>query len=337
MGIYEMATGREGRSGFGSASTAEDVTHGIHAHSLTAIVTGGTSGIGLETARVLAKRGVHVIVAARNVEAAKETKDIILQSNPNSKIDFLPLDLSSVKSVRSFVRHFLSLNLPLNILINNAGVMFCPFQLSEDGIEMQFAVNHIGHFVLTKLLLDKMKSTAEETGTQGRIVNLSSIAHFFTYTEGIKFHDLSDLHPYSDKRAYGQSKLANILHSNALSRRLQEEGANITVNSVHPGLITTNLFRHSGLLISTSGLRVFIYFLLVSHIYIHTHTFFLWKNIPQGAATTCYVALHPSLKGVTGKYFSDCNVITPSKFAADEILADKLWDFSTKLVNSLPP
>ncbi|KAF2587266.1 hypothetical protein F2Q70_00035068 [Brassica cretica] len=127
-------------------------------------------------------------------------------------------------------------------------------------------------------------------------------------------------HRYSEKKAYGQSKLANLLHSNALSRKLQEEGVNITVNSVHPGLVTTNLFRHSGL-----GMSVF-----------KAMSFFLWKNIPQGAATTCYVALHPSLKGVTGKYFADCNVTTPSNFATDKSLADKLWDFSIKLIDSLP-
>ncbi|KAF3565833.1 hypothetical protein DY000_02011631 [Brassica cretica] len=320
MGIYGMVTGKAGKSGFGSASTAEDVTQSIDANHLTVIVTGGTSGIGLEAARVLGMRGAHVIIAARNTKAANESKEMILKMNPNARIDYLQLDLSSIKSVRSFVHQFLALNLPLNILINNAGVMFCPFQLTEDGIESQFATNHIGHFLLTNLLLDKMKSSARESGIEGRIVNLSSVAHTYTYTEGIKFDSINDPDKYSEKKAYGQSKLANLLHSNALSRKLQEEGVNITVNSVHPGLVTTNLFRHSGL-----GMSVF-----------KAMSFFLWKNIPQGAATTCYVALHPSLKGVTGKYFADCNVTTPSNFATDKSLADKLWDFSIKLIDSLP-
>lgn len=318
MDIFLLVTGMPGPSGFGSASTAEQVSDGIDATNLTAIVTGGASGIGLETARVLALRNAHVIIAARNMEAANEAKQLILKDNENARVDVLKLDLCSMKSIRAFVNNFNALNLPLNMLINNAGVMFCPYQLSEDGIEMQFATNHLGHFLLTNLLLDKMKDTARATGIEGRIVNLSSVAHLYTYGEGIQFDKINDQDSYSDKKAYGQSKLANILHANELSRRLQEEGANITVNSVHPGLIMTNLMRHSFFLMRL--LKVF--------------TYHMWKNVPQGAATTCYVALHPKLKGVTGKYFLDCNEWPASKFATDEALAKKLWDFSNKLVNS---
>ncbi|KAK6943683.1 Short-chain dehydrogenase/reductase SDR [Dillenia turbinata] len=318
VNIFTLVTGIPGPSGFGSASTAEQVTQGVDASNLTAIITGGASGIGLETARVLALRGAHVIIAARNLDAANKAKDIILKDNQAARVDVLKLDLCSMKSIRAFVESFNALNLPLNILINNAGVMFCPFQLSEDGIEMQFATNHLGHFLLTNLLLDKMKQTAKSTGIEGRIVNLSSIAHQHPYEEGIRFDKINDRRGYSDKWAYGQSKLANILHANELSRRLKEQGANITVNSVHPGLIMTNLMRHSALL-----MRVFQFF-----------TYLCWKNVPQGAATTCYVALHPSLKGVTGKYFLDCNEFEASALARDETLAKKLWDFSNKLVNS---
>lgn len=318
MGIFSLITGRPGPSGFGSASTAEQVTEGIDARNLTAIVTGGASGIGLETARVLALRKAHVIIAARNMEAANAAKELILKDNETARVDVLKLDLCSFKSIRAFVDNFNALNVPLNILINNAGVMFCPFQLSGDGIEMQFATNHIGHFLLTNLLLEKMKQTARGAGTQGRIINLSSIAHVHTYDDGIRFDKINDSIGYSDKRAYGQSKLANILHANELARRLQEEGVNITANSVHPGLIMTPLMRHSAFLMRI--LQVFSYF--------------LWKNVPQGAATTCYVALHPSLKGVTGKYFVDCNEMQPSAFARDAALGRELWDFSNKLVNS---
>ncbi|XP_027363593.1 short-chain dehydrogenase TIC 32, chloroplastic-like isoform X3 [Abrus precatorius] len=319
VGIFSLVTGRPGPSGFGSSSTAEQVTQGIDASNLTAIITGGASGIGLETARVLALRKAHVIIAARNMESAKEAKQLILLENESARVDIMKLDLCSVKSVRSFVDNFLALDLPLNILINNAGVMFCPFQLTEDGIEMQFATNHLGHFLLTNLLLDKMKQTAKTTGIEGRIINLSSIAHLYTYEEGIRFDDINDEFGYSDKRAYGQSKLANILHANELSRRLQEEGVNITANSVHPGVIMTPLMRHSALLMSTSII----------------FSFFIWKNVPQGAATTCYVALHPSLKGVTGKYFLDCNEFPPSAPASNELLGRKLWDFSNKLIKSI--
>ncbi|PON76154.1 Short-chain dehydrogenase/reductase [Trema orientale] len=318
MSIFSLVTGRPGPSGYGSASTAELVTQGIDASNLTAIVTGGASGIGLETSRVLALRGAHVIIAARNTDAANKAKDVILNDIGNARIHVLKLDLSSTKSVRAFVDSFNALHLPLNLLINNAGVMFCPFQLSEDGIEMQFATNHLGHFLLTNLLLDKMKDTARKTGVEGRIVNLSSIAHLHAYEEGIQFDKINDQSSYSDKRAYGQSKLANILHANELSRRLQEEGANLTMNSVHPGLIMTPLMRHSALLMKT--LKIF--------------TCLLWKNVAQGAATTCYVALDPRLKGVSGKYFLDCNETMPSSYARDQKLARKLWDFSNKLVGS---
>ncbi|KAJ8491608.1 hypothetical protein OPV22_013329 [Ensete ventricosum] len=318
MGLFRLVTGLPGPSGFGSASTAEQVTDGIDASHLTVIITGGASGIGAETTRVFALRGAHVIIAARNTAAANDVQQRILQCTPTAKVDVLKLDLSSLKSVRAFADKFLSLDLPLNILINNAGVMFCPYQLSEDGIEMQFATNHLGHFLLTNLLLDKMKTTAKKTGIEGRIVNLSSIAHLNTYEEGIWFDKLNHKEVYSDKKAYGQSKLANILHANELSRRLKEDGANITVNSVHPGLILTNLMRHSFHLMRVLKLLTFIF----------------WKNVPQGAATTCYVALHPNLKGVTGKYFLDCNEEKPSCMARDETLAEKLWDFSEKLVGS---
>ncbi|KAJ3694081.1 hypothetical protein LUZ60_009561 [Juncus effusus] len=316
--IFSLVTGWPGPNGFGSASTAEQVTEGIDASNLTAVITGGVGGIGLETARVLALRGVHVIIAARNTEAALNAKKTILEKHPNSRVDALKLDLSSLKSVRECANTFLSMGLPLNILINNAGVMFCPFQLSQDGIELQFATNHLGHFLLTELLLEKMKSTAKNTGIEGRIVNLSSIAHAHTYDNGINFDQLNEKAMYNDKKAYGQSKLANILHANELSRRLKEEGANITVNSVHPGLIMTNLMRHS--LFLMRAIKVF--------------TYMFWKNVPQGAATSCYVALHPNIKGISGKYFLDCNEDNPSQFARNETLAKNLWKFSEKLVNS---
>ncbi|KAH0461029.1 hypothetical protein IEQ34_008604 [Dendrobium chrysotoxum] len=277
VGIFSLVTGWPGPSGFGSATTAEQVTEGIDASNLTVIITGGASGIGAETARVAALRGAHVIIAARNMEAANETKELIVSSNSAARVDAMKLDLNSLKSVRSFADNFVATGLPLNILINNAGVMFCPYQLSEDGVEMQFATNHLGHFYLTNLLLDKIKRTAKESGVEGRIVNLSSIAHLHTYPEGIQFDGINDRSRYNDKKAYGQSKLANILHAKELSRRL------------------------------------------------------------QGAATSCYAALHPSLKGITGKYFLDCNEKEPSNLAKNEKLAKQLWAFSEELVKSAQP
>ncbi|GFP98363.1 short-chain dehydrogenase tic 32 chloroplastic [Phtheirospermum japonicum] len=316
--MFRLMTGKAGRSGFGSASTAEQVTQGIDATNLTAIITGGASGIGLETARVLALRNAHVFIAARNMEAANEARQLILKDNKNARVDVLKLDIASLKSIKAFADNFIALNLPLNLLINNAGIMFCPYQLSEDGVEIQFATNHLGHFYLTNLLLDKMKETASSTGIEGRIVNLSSIAHNYTYKGGIRFEKINDRKRYNDKKAYGQSKLANILHAKELSQRLKAEGVNITANAVHPGLIMTKLFQYSGI-----WMKIFKFFTSV----------LLWKNISQGAATTCYVALHPSMKGVSGKYFVDCNEFKPSSLARNEVLAKRLWEFSTKLVN----
>ncbi|OMO58625.1 Short-chain dehydrogenase/reductase SDR [Corchorus olitorius] len=310
--------GWKGPSGFSASSTAEEVTQGIDGTGLTAIVTGASSGIGVETARVLALRGVHVVMAVRNVEAGKNVKETILKEIPGAKIDVMELDLSSMASVRKFASEYLSSCLPLNLLINNAGVMATPFMLSHDSIELQFATNHIGHFLLTDLLLETMKKTARESNREGRIVILSSEGHRFAYSEGIRFDKINDEPGYFSWYAYGQSKLANILHAKELARRLKEEGVDITANSLHPGaIISTNLMRHHGI-VNTVGQMFGKYFL---------------KNIPQGAATTCYVALHPQVKGVSGEYFSDSNVANPNSKAKDANLAKRLWDFSSTLTN----
>ncbi|KAM1126789.1 hypothetical protein ACFX13_042718 [Malus domestica] len=305
----------KGPSGFSSSSTAEEVTEGIDATGLTAIVTGASSGIGTETARVLALRGAHVVMAVRNMAAGKDAREQIVKAVPTAKVDAMELDLSSLSSVRKFASDFNSSGLPLNILINNAGVMGTPFTLSKDKIELQFATNHAGHFLLTNLLLDTMKKTARKSGKEGRIVNVSSEAHRNPYPEGIRFDKINDQAGYSSFRAYGQSKLANILHANELARRLKEEGADITANSLHPGAIVTNLFRYYSIingLVNVLGRAVL-------------------KNVQQGAATTCYVALHPQVKGVTGEYFSDCNLSKPRPQGQDVEMAKKLWDFSMDL------
>ncbi|XP_011084437.1 short-chain dehydrogenase TIC 32, chloroplastic-like [Sesamum indicum] len=307
---------RKGPSGFSSASTAEEVTNGIDASGLTAIVTGASSGIGSETARVLALRGAHVVMGVRNMAAGNEVKETIMKQIPAAKVDAMELDLSSLASVRKFASEFTSSGRPLNILINNAGVMATPFKLSQDNIELQFATNHLGHFLLANLLLDTMKKTARQTKREGRIVNVSSEAHRVPYEEGIRFDRLNDREGYRRWGAYGQSKLANILHGNELARRLKDEGADITANSLHPGVISTNLFRHLGVFkgfVSTFGKLVL-------------------KDVQQGASTTCYVALRPELKGVSGEYFSDNNLAKASAKAADTDLAKKLWEFSLDLI-----
>ncbi|KAL9409706.1 hypothetical protein AB3S75_048011 [Citrus x aurantiifolia] len=176
-----------------------------------------------------------------------------------------------------------------------------------------------GHFLLTNLLLDTMKRTAQESGREGRIVNVSSEGHRFTYREGIRFEKLNDQSGYGNFVAYGQSKLANILHANELARHLkEEEGVEIlTANSLHPGAINTNLFRQEGFVNAIVGFL----------------GKFVFRNVQQGAATTCYVALHPQVKGKTGLYFNDSNIAQPSTHAVDTELARKLWDFSLDLIN----
>ncbi|XP_022737568.1 short-chain dehydrogenase TIC 32, chloroplastic-like isoform X2 [Durio zibethinus] len=309
--------GWKGPSGFSASSTAEEVTQGIDGTGLTAIVTGASSGIGVETTRVLALRGVHVVMAVRNVDAGRNVKESILKEIPGARIDVMELDLSSLASVRKFASDYESSSLPLNLLINNAGIMATPFMLSHDNIELQFATNHIGHFLLTNLLLETMKNTACKSNREGRIVNVSSEGHRFAYREGIRFDKINDESGYYSMFAYGQSKLANILHAKELAKRLKEDGVEITANSLHPGSIMTNLLRHHSF-INAIGNMVGKYFL---------------KNIPQGAATTCYVALHPQVKGVSAEYLSDSNISNPSSNAKDAELAKRLWDFSLILTN----
>lgn len=305
-----------GPSGFSARSTAEEVTAGIDATALTAIVTGASSGIGSETARVLALRGVHVVMGVRNTSSGIVAKEMIIDEIPAAKVDVMMLDLSSIASVRKFAAEFKSRGLPLNILINNAGIMATPFTLSKDNIELQFATNHLGHFLLTNLLLETMKKTAHESKKEGRILNVSSRRHKFSYPEGIRFEKINDQTGYSSLAAYGQSKLANVLHSNELARHLKEEKLNITVNALHPGAIATNLFRHIGLL---NGIMNIV-------------GKYVTKNVQQGAATTCYLALHPQVKGNSGKYFADCNLAEASSQANDTELANKLWDLSLNLI-----
>ncbi|XP_076953274.1 short-chain dehydrogenase TIC 32, chloroplastic-like [Bidens hawaiensis] len=311
--------GFKGESGFSARNTAEDVTKGVDGHGLTAIVTGPTSGIGLETVRVLALRGVHVVMAARNVEAATKCKETIIKGCPGATIDVMELDLSSLESVTNFANEYISMNLPLNILICNAAVFNPPFTLTKDGIESQFATNYLGHFHLTNLLLDTMKSTVKNRGQEGRIVLVSSEVHkVTTYKGGIMFDKLNDEKSYNGFNAYGQSKLANILHAKELAKRLKEEGADITVNALHPGVIATNLSRNS----------IFI------TVFIHGIFKHVQKNVQQGASTTCYLALNPKVKGVSGEYFADNNVAKSSSEANDAELAKKLWEFSMELTKS---
>ncbi|KAI3965221.1 hypothetical protein MKW92_044747 [Papaver armeniacum] len=290
---------KAGPSGFKASSTSEEVTEEIDATGLTAIVT-SYIGIGKETTRVLALRGVKVIIPSRNLENGLKTKEMILQENPKAKLDYNCI-------------HNISLTFSSR---NNARIMACPFQLSKDGIELQFATNHLGHFLLTKLLMDKLKTTAKKSGIEGRIVNMSSTTHRRLFVKEDSLLDLEIIHDPT------KSKLANVIHANELASVFQAEKANVTENSLHPGVIPTNLFQF----MNFRGIPLPVLGALGKP---------FMKNIPQGASTTCYVALHPNLKGVTGKYFNNCNEKLPSAQAQDKDLGKKLWDFSTDLLNNL--
>ncbi|XP_062230210.1 short-chain dehydrogenase TIC 32 B, chloroplastic-like isoform X1 [Phragmites australis] len=251
--------GAAGPSGFSSRTTAEEATADCaDLHHITAIITGATSGIGAETARVLAKRGARLVLPARSLKAAEEARARLRAECPGADVVVLPLDLSSLASVRRFVARFLALGLPLNLLVNNAGKYADRFAVSEDGVEMTFATNYLGHFLLTRLLLEKMAETARATGVEGRIVNVSSSIHswFAGDDDAVGYLDRVTRRkiPYDPTRAYALSKLANVLHTKALAQRLKEKKANVTANCVHPGIVRTRLIRdRDGLVTSTTS------------------------------------------------------------------------------------
>jgi len=243
------------------------------------------------------------------------------KKTPAARVDVMYLDLNSLTSVREFAANFKSRNLPLNILLNNAGIVNSKFQLSEDGVEQTFATNHLGPFLLTDLLLDVMKATAKESGQEGRIVNVSSYAHYI-FSKNKDLDQISNPQRFVRFQAYGQSKLANILHAKELSRRLQEEGANVTANALHPGTMNTSIGKKELLVKIITGIS----FALARNFV---------KTIPQAAATSCYVATNPNLEGVSGKYFYDCNEHLPELPAAcDAQLAATYWKFSEELIAS---
>lgn len=272
------------------------------------IITGANTGIGKETAIDLARRGGKVYIACRDrrksEEALKEIKDI----SRSSQAFQIELDLASIESIREFSRKFHEHESQLHILVNNAGIMACPKALTKDGFEMQFGVNHLGHFMLTNLLLDCLAN-----GAPSRIVVVSSSGHKLS---DINKDDLMGEKSYSKIKSYGQSKLANILFARELAKRLN--GTNVTVNSCHPGVVQTELGRHM-----SSWLRP-VYRKVLRPIY---------KTPFEGAQTQIRLAVDPDLRNVSGKYFSDCEEVEPSKAARDAQTAEWLWDKSTQLIN----
>lgn len=289
---------------FGKRSTAQGVTDGLDLSGKTVVMTGVNSGLGEESMKVLARRGAHVIGLARSQEKADQACD-----HAHGKATGVACELSDFSSVSAAAQQIRAMGMPIDMLITNAGIM-APKTLSlAHGVESQFATNHLGHFLLTHHLLDQVKQAAS-----GRIVILSSAAHSFAPSMGIEFDNLDASRGYSPMRAYGQSKLANLLHARLLARKL--EGSAVTVNAVHPGVIQTNLGRDGGGLMKLTGLLAKPFM----------------KTIPQGAATQCYVATHPDLDGVSGEYFSDCAVTRSSALGRDMELAEQLWEETERLL-----
>ena len=307
MSIVAAIKGKSGKSGFGYGSTAEEVTDGLDLFGRTMLVTGVNSGLGLETARVLAARGARIFGAARTVEKAREVTGKL----GNGSLPFA-CELSDPASVRACVAAVLDTGSRLDAVICNAGIMALPERTIHHGHELQFFTNHVGHFMLVTGVLPALTD-------RGRVVMLSSGAHNWAPPAGIQFDDLSFEGGYAGNRAYGQSKLANLLFARALARRFA--GTSKTANAVHPGVIATNLTRHMNPMV---------------RLLVPVASALAMKSIPQGAATQCWAATHPSLETVNGEYFADCNVAKSSRHARDEAMGERLWTVTEAIVAGLP-
>ncbi|XP_038071167.1 retinol dehydrogenase 13-like [Patiria miniata] len=278
----------------------------------TVVITGANTGIGKETAKDLARRGARVILACRDLPKAEAAAADIRKVTGNKKVTVRKLDLASMASVRECAKKIKAEVTRLDIIINNAGIMFCPEWKTEDGFEMQFGVNHLGHFLLTNLLLDLIKSSAP-----ARIVNVSSMAHAFNK---MCWDDLHMREKYDTMAAYAQSKLANVLFTKELAKRLM--GSGVTVYALSPGSVKTELIRHMH---GALSLPFRVLFGVIS-------LKFLQKTAEQGAQTTIQCAVAEELRDTTGIYFSDCVPKTPSREALDEESARRLWEISAELV-----
>jgi WW domain-containing oxidoreductase len=304
MSLYSMLKGN-GPSGFGYGSTAEEVTEGLDLSGRTYLVTGCNSGLGFETMRVLTMRGATVVAAARSLAKAEDAARKVGGTT-------LPVacELSEPESVLACVERVSAEADRLDGIIANAGIMALPKLNTAHGYELQFFTNHVGHFILVTGLLDRLTD-------DGRVVMLSSAAHEMAPSEGIMFDNLDGSRSYNSWKFYGQSKLANLLFARELSKRL--EGAQ-TANALHPGVIATNLGRHMHPITAVG--------------YAIGNPLFM-KSVEEGSSTQVYVATHPSLDGVTGEYFADCNVKKSSRNGRDEELARRLWDETEKIVEEV--
>lgn len=304
MSLYSAIAGR-GPTGFGYGSTAEDVTAGLDLTGKTILITGCNSGLGQESARVLASRGARIVGLARSEDKAAQA----LAPFGSGHVP-VACELSEPGSVRGAVEKVKGIG-PIDVLMCNAGIMALPKLSQKYGYELQFLTNHIGHSILVLGLMDHLTDDA-------RVVMLTSAAHFMSKSNGIDFEDLSGERRYDAWRNYGQAKLANLLFAKHLAKRW--EGTKRTANGVHPGVIHTNLGRNANPLVN-------IGYAIGSPLFL--------KNTPQGAATQCYVAVHPKAAGISGRYWVDSNVGKESAQARDAALAERLWVETERIVASV--
>lgn len=314
-------------SGFGWGSTTDEVLEGKDLSGMTVFVTGANSGLGQETARAMAAKGAHVVMAGRDQAKLDAAVDAIQASVPAAQLDTITVDLTSLENIRAATSRARQRFARIDILINNAGVMATPFLHTHDGFEMQFGTNHLGHFALTAELMPLI-----ERGTAKRIVNLSSRGHHFA---PVDFDDPHFEHrPYDPWIAYGHSKTANVLFTVALEQRYAVLG--IHAYAVHPGGIETNLGRHM-----TEDMRAALMKRVTSR-----DTGFQWKTIPQGAATSCWAATAEELEGKGGVYCEDCHVAAVDdesskdgvrSYALNQSYAERLWALSEELTGARFP
>jgi NAD(P)-dependent dehydrogenase (short-subunit alcohol dehydrogenase family) len=271
----------------------------------TCMVTGATAGIGLVTARELARLGARVIGVGRSPERCQEATRRIREETGSGDIAYLTADLSSQAEIRGLAREVKDTTRRLDVLVNNAGCICVNRQETVDGLEMTFAVNHLAYFLLTNLLLDVIKSSAP-----ARIVSVSSAAH---HGCTIRFDDLQGKARYSGWRAYQQSKLANVLFTRELARRL--EGTGVTANALHPGYVKTQIFR-------VGGIRGWLLGRAAAAFAISPE---------EGAKTSIYLASSPEVEGITGRYFVKRKPAVPSPDSQDDAVAGRLWEVSAEL------
>ena len=272
----------------------------------TCLVTGASDGIGYVATRELARMGARVLAVGRNEGKTAAAVDRVIAETGNDAVSYLLADLSSQRGVRRLAGQAREQLPRLDVLLNNAGAIFLTNQVSDDGIEMTFALNHIGYFLLTTLLLDLVQESAP-----ARIINVSSSSH--SSPGRFRLEDLPRPGANRGYRAYGRSKLCNILFTYELARRLEDTG--VTVNALHPGLVRTNIARNNGLM----GRAV---------------NFFIGArgmDVVQGAETLVYLAASPEVEGVTGRFFVDCRAVPSSDLSYDTGLATGLWDLSERL------